>query len=135
MLANLGVIVDDLDLGGTTIRPDETEAILRIDPNAMLSDAIAFQRLQLIGRWHPQVIQRRSTIHPLKLAPRHLPQERWARPASALRVNAVEDVFRASTPEGMDHLSTIARYSCYRNRPASELILDDRFKRPPHLVD
>ena len=51
------VIVHDLDIFSARVRPTEAHAELIIYTDAMLSDAIAFQRFQSIAGRHPQIVQ------------------------------------------------------------------------------
>jgi hypothetical protein len=46
------VVVDDFDTVGTSCRPDEADAPLPIDADAVLPCAVAFQCLQLVIRRH-----------------------------------------------------------------------------------
>jgi hypothetical protein len=54
------VAVDDFDTVGTFCRPDEADAPLPIDADAMLPCPAAFLSLQLITRRHDEIQQRRS---------------------------------------------------------------------------
>jgi hypothetical protein len=49
------VVIHDLNVKCISISPHETDAVL-IDANAVLSSAVSAQRLQMIARRHPQVI-------------------------------------------------------------------------------
>jgi len=46
------MIVDDLYVVGVTSFPPETDAPLVVDPDTVLTLAIALQSLQAIRRWH-----------------------------------------------------------------------------------
>jgi len=45
------MVVDDFNLLGTRIRPNEAQPPLIIDPDGMFSCAAALQRLKMIARW------------------------------------------------------------------------------------
>jgi len=48
------VIIDDLHIARSIVRPYKANAILSIDPNAVLSSPIAAQRFQAIAGWNSQ---------------------------------------------------------------------------------
>ena len=59
------VIVDDFDTVGTSCRPDEADAPLPIDADAVLPCAVAFQGLQLAIRRHGEILQHLGIVqHP-----------------------------------------------------------------------
>ena len=64
------VIVDDLNLVSVTFGPNETEAPLVVDANAVLPLAIATKLLQMVARRHPQVMQGLRVVQHYELAPR-----------------------------------------------------------------
>ena len=47
------VIVDNFHLVSIALAPDKTGAELVVDPDTVLSFAIAFERFQTIPRWNP----------------------------------------------------------------------------------
>ena len=59
------VVVDDFDTVGTSCRPDEADAPLPIDADAVLPCAVAFQGLQLVIRRHGEILRRLGVVqHP-----------------------------------------------------------------------
>jgi hypothetical protein len=52
------VLVHDFDLFRAGSCPDETHAPLPFDADAVLADAIVFQRFQLVARWRAQELKR-----------------------------------------------------------------------------
>jgi hypothetical protein len=56
------VIINDLYVKRISVPPYETDTVLIIDPNAVLSAAISAKRLQLAPRWNPQVVERDGCI-------------------------------------------------------------------------
>lgn len=107
------MIVHDLDRVGTIGRPDETDPILIVDPDAMLTGTVARQRLETIPRRDTKVLQSRSRVQLLQLPPGNPPEFLRTSPPGSLRVPPVEDVLRPRAPKGSDHVDTIARSSCY----------------------
>jgi hypothetical protein len=61
-ISHPSMIIDDLNLESVAVFPLETDAPLAVDANAVLSLAVALQRLEVIGRRNTQVFQRRSSI-------------------------------------------------------------------------
>lgn len=51
-------MVNDLHLLGSSVGPHEADPPLVIDPDAVLSDPIAFQRFEPVSRWNPEIVQR-----------------------------------------------------------------------------
>lgn len=102
------VVIDDLYIGGSGVRPNEADAVLVVDPDTVLTEAITLQRLQTIPRWDPQIDERFCRVERLQLALRDTPDRRNAGATGRLRVGTVEHVFRAGIPERAYHLSTIA---------------------------
>ena len=68
------VIVDDLDRLWAFRRPDEADAKLIVDPNTVLTPAIAPQRLELIAWRDSQRHQRHGGIQLIELSPSHPPE-------------------------------------------------------------
>lgn len=56
------MIVHDFDFGGVAVRPDKAEAILIVDPNAVLPFPVTLERLQMVTRKSPQILQHFSLI-------------------------------------------------------------------------
>jgi hypothetical protein len=51
------VIIDNLNIGGAGVGPDEADAELIVDANAVLTHPVAFERLLPITRRRAQKIQ------------------------------------------------------------------------------
>ena len=58
MLISL-VVVDDFNRVRVPIFPDEADAPLVIDTDAMLAAPLPLESFEPVPRWHPQVIQDR----------------------------------------------------------------------------
>jgi hypothetical protein len=107
------VIVNDLNLRRSELRPHEAHPVLIVDPNAMMPSAITLQRLQPVGRGNPKVSQGSGGIEQFQLPAGDHPQIRWADPSRPLGVPGIENVLRARIAKGADPCTTIARLSCY----------------------
>ena len=59
------MVIHDFDIFGAIVRPTETNAELIIHTNAVLTSAIAFQRLQPIAWRNPKILQ---PVRDLKLS-------------------------------------------------------------------
>src|SRR6185295_19326691 len=65
------VIVDDLDVVGMALSPNEADPPLVVDTDRMLSAAISLQCLQAIGRRNAQIVQAPGIVEQTQLAQRH----------------------------------------------------------------
>jgi hypothetical protein len=65
------MVVHDLDILGTCVRPPKANPILIVDPDTVLARSIAFQGLQPIARRHTQIIQSGGDFKLPELAPRN----------------------------------------------------------------
>jgi hypothetical protein len=65
------VTVHDLDILSAALTPLETDAELVIDPDAMLTSTITFERLEAISGWHPQIVEPICDFQLPQLAPCH----------------------------------------------------------------
>jgi len=52
------MVIYNLDIVGIAISPNEADAPLFINANAMLTNAISGQLLEAICRWNAQIIER-----------------------------------------------------------------------------
>ena len=76
------VIVDNFDRFRPVGRPDEANAKLPVDPNAVLPAAVTLQRLQLIARRDAQPGEGDGRIELIELALGDDPERRRTGPAS-----------------------------------------------------
>jgi hypothetical protein len=60
------VVIYDLNIGRTGGGPDETEAVLVVDPDTVLAEPIAFQRFQAIPWRDPQIDERLIATSPVR---------------------------------------------------------------------
>ena len=61
------MLVDDLDFKSVSVPPHETHAVLIVDSNAVLASAITAQRLQLVPRWHFQIVEHHRRVQDREL--------------------------------------------------------------------
>jgi hypothetical protein len=66
------MIIDNLDVFGVTCAPDKTETPLIVDTNAVLTGAVALERLKAIAWWNLQVVNRGCRIKNFQLSARDL---------------------------------------------------------------
>jgi hypothetical protein len=62
------MVVDDLDMACVAIDPDETQAPLTVESNAVLIRSVSTQSFQAVTRRHAQKLQRRGCMQLLQLA-------------------------------------------------------------------
>jgi hypothetical protein len=106
------VIVDYLDRFWSTVGPNEADAVLVIDPYAVLASPIATQRLKPVAWRNTEVIQMTSRIELLKLEEHSPSQLLWHGGPGVFCRSPVEKVLRAPIAKGSDHINTITRISC-----------------------
>src|SRR5690606_17071055 len=95
----LSVVVDEFDIVRSSLSPDETDAPLCVDSDAVLAPTIADALLQAIARRDPQILDVIRCVDQLKL-----PQNRSLhRPVDALDVLLLPDALGALAAERSDH--------------------------------
>ena len=97
------MVVNDLHLLWASARPSEADAPLGVDPDAVLTGPITFQRLEPVAGRSPQIVQDSCGTHLAKLAQR--------RPSYA-RIDGRDTLttpqkFGVFTPERSDHATSI----------------------------
>jgi hypothetical protein len=100
------MIINDLDIERVSVLPLEADAPLLIDPDAVLTLAIAFQRFQLIRRRNHEIAQISGAVQILQFLTRPL----LNLSIKALHELTVEHRLRVLVPEGSDHRHTITSY-------------------------
>ena len=118
------MIVDYFNVDRTRIRPTETDPILVIDPDAVLTATISPKPLQAVPGRNPQVVHDLGLIECVEPPRSHLPQRPRQPLAGNLGVPTIEEVFSRLITEASDHVNMIARLSCYR----SEVVEPDIFQ-------
>src|SRR5215468_9211045 len=93
------MVTHDLDARGTFRRPHKAHSELVVDPDRVLSLAIARQRLEAIAWRRPQVAEIARGVEVAQFPARHFDQIG----GKALRTFAAEDGFGGAVPEASDH--------------------------------
>ncbi len=109
------MVIDNFNSRRPCICPNKADAILIIDPDAVLPFSVAAQRLQAITRWYSQLAERIYGIHLVELASRDTPQNGRTGPPGFSRSSAVKNIFNALISKAHDHGARIAWMPCYCN--------------------
>lgn len=99
------MVVNDFNVERVPLAPAKTESPLLVHAHAVLSLAIAFERLELISGRHAQVTDIRRCIQVLKLLSRTL-LNLAIKPFDKL---TAEDGFRSLVLERTNHLTIVTR--------------------------
>ena len=89
--------------------------------------SLAFQDLEMVTGWTPEVTEFVRRVQLFKLACRYVPQ--WQRTGTARRasVRSVEDVLSALAPKRLNHVSIITRNMCYVKLACRNVEVSDGF--------
>src|SRR5699024_5713697 len=101
--AILSVVVSDLHLLRSGVRPYETDPPLVVDPDAVLSGPITLERLETVARRDSEVFERLCGPHLTQLAQRDPMDPRIDRP----RALATPQPFGRVVAERYDHGTSI----------------------------
>lgn len=93
------MIIDDLNIEGVAVFPAKTDPPLIIDANAMLAGPIAFELLQPVARWNPEILESLGSIDEPQLA-KHRPVQLGREPAHTL---ALKDTLCLPIGEALNH--------------------------------
>src|SRR5690348_14521434 len=99
------MVVDDFNFMGIAVLPEEADAPLVIDPDAVLTFAVTFQGFQAIRGRNTKVFQGRRSIEHAEFAARDLLDIGRQLPGS----RSVPDLLRLLVGKAPDHASTITR--------------------------
>src|SRR2546428_9491103 len=97
------MIIRDLDFAGIATLPSETDPILLVDPNAVLSAPTSTKPLESIPRRNRQLGKLPHPVELVKLSPCNGSQARWTTPSGGRLVDSVEKIPRSPIPEGAYH--------------------------------
>lgn len=86
------MVVRDFDFEGMAVLPSEADAVLLVDPDAVLSASISTQPLEPVRRRHRQMLKVPRVVDLIELASGYRPQKEWARGARRAGIPSVEDV-------------------------------------------
>ena len=95
------MVVDDLHVLGTGVRPSKTDPILIVYSDAVLPLSISLEGLQSVARDGREILERLGVVDQEQLGPGPPSQLRWAYPAGRLRVDSVEDVLSSPLRNAM----------------------------------
>lgn len=96
------MVIGDLYLLGGAIVPDKTDPPLIVDPDAVLSFAVALERFEAVAGRRPQIQKPGCRVEHIELAQRHRPD--------ALELGdglAPVQCLAAPIPKGSDHREQI----------------------------
>jgi hypothetical protein len=99
------VIVRDFNFVSSVFLPDETDAVLIIDPDAMLAGSIVGQAFRAVSRRNPQVVQVFGSFQHVQFANSNFCD---CGPSSALSL--YDQIFRRGIPDALDHIPSVTRY-------------------------
>jgi hypothetical protein len=97
------VVVDDLDVVSGAITPHETDPVLLVDPDAVLTVAISLQPFQAVSGRDSEIGERFGGIQHEQLSERDSRKAGRNDPGSL----AVEELLGLLIPEAPDHFRTI----------------------------
>jgi hypothetical protein len=96
------VVVDDFNVVRVAILPVKANAPLIVGPDAILASTMTFELLESIAWRYPQIGQRIGGVQRYQLS-KHCSQQDGRKSFNSL---AVEQAFRISISEALDHVST-----------------------------
>jgi len=107
------VVIDDLYLICSSLGPAEADAKLIVDTNAVLPLPISLQSFKSIARGYTKIVYVRRRVDLVKPAEGSTPEGSGASPPRCRGVLPIEDILGTAIPKIPDHLTIIARISCY----------------------
>ena len=93
--SSLLVVIHDFYPFGCVVFPDEANAVLVVNADAVLAFAVTFERFKTIGWRDLKLIQGFYRIELVKLSACHLPNRFRANFSGSFRVFAIEDILGA----------------------------------------
>ena len=93
------MVIDNLDVLGTALRPCEADPPLAVDPDAVLAGPVALQGFQPVARRHRQIAQIRRRVKLTQLALRRALDFAW-KPSGEL---AMKQPFGIAVGKAADH--------------------------------
>jgi hypothetical protein len=97
MMDSLG-IVDDFHVAGVSTPPDEADAPLIVDSDAVLPLAAASERLELVSRGDAKIVEAPGAVQLRELSPRGSLERSKSR-----HVDVIEQRFRVLAAKRPDH--------------------------------
>jgi hypothetical protein len=102
------MIVRDFNFIGIASLPSETNPILIVDSNTVLSDPISAQPFEVIPSWNSELAKVSNSIDLIELPPANLPQDTGTSPPGNGRVDPIKDILGALPTKRTYH-------GCYYN--------------------
>jgi len=93
------VVVCDFDLVGMAVLPNETDPVLLIDPDAVLSCSVPLQSLQVIAGGHLQFRYVPNAVDLVELSARNRPKRLRTASSRDPRGDAVKNVLGTGASE------------------------------------
>ena len=93
------MVVRDLDVVGMVGLPSETDAVLVVDTDAILTCSLSSQPLEAVSWWHSEVEEADDAIQLIELPSCYGPQGLRAGPSCRSRIPSVEDVLGPAVAE------------------------------------
>ena len=93
------VVVHDRHIGGAIRCPAKADPVTCVDPDAELTEPIAAERLEPVGRRHPQVRQRLGGMQRVEFPSGDRPQQARTLPPGCLGIPSAKHVLGACTGE------------------------------------
>ena len=109
------MIVYDFHVAGTTLRPGEADPVLLVDPDTVLTVPITREQFQPIPRRDSEFLNLLNGIELIQFSARNTPKPSGTGFSGFPGGPAIENGFRSFVLERLDHISMIARLSCYVN--------------------
>jgi hypothetical protein len=97
------MVVDDLHILGTRVGPAEADAVLVVDPDTVLSGAIAGQEFEAVPRGYAEVPEVLSLVELVELPSGDTPEFRRTSPGCSLGSRVIKDIAGALVMEGSNH--------------------------------
>jgi len=99
------MVIRDLDLVGISGLPTKANAVLLIDPNAVLPPSLASQAFESVTRRDGQISQVADPANLIEFPPSGGPQPLRTGSPGRRGIRPVKDILRLSVPERAYHLS------------------------------
>jgi hypothetical protein len=88
------VIARDFDFVGIVLLPTETDPVLLVDPDAVLSLPVPPQLLQSIPGWNAQFLEILHPVQLIQLAANNGPKSLWTRAPRLAAIHTEKQVLR-----------------------------------------
>ena len=97
------MVIRDFDFVGMAPLPAETDSVLIIDTNTMLTAPTSLQTLQSIARRHRKFTKVSDPVYLRQFAPDNGPKNGGTRGSSSAAIDTIEDIFGSRVREGAYH--------------------------------